>query len=211
MLTLIARDSPLSRAQVEEIKELLGNPSFNEIYIKTAGDLDLKTSLITAAPDFFTREIDAALLEDRADFAVHSAKDLPSPLRSGLEMIALTKGIDPRDCLVLKGRFDQLPLGAKIGTSSLRRQAMIPSLRSDLVAVDIRGTIDQRLSLLEEGLSGVIIAKAALIRLKKKVNLIDLDWPTAENQGKLAVVAKKGRKDLLALFKDINALSLSRT
>jgi hydroxymethylbilane synthase len=198
VLKIIARDSLLSKAQVREVKEEFGIHC-EEIYIKTQGDLDLTTSLtLMESTDFFTREIDDAILEGRADIAVHSAKDLPAILREGLELMALTQGVDSRDALVLKKGYsvETLPLGAAIGTSSLRRQNHIKSLREDLTYLDIRGAVDRRLSLLESDphLFGLIVAKAALIRLNIPGG-ITLDWPVAENQGKLALVCKKGKKN----------------
>lgn len=206
MYSLIARDSSLSKAQVKEVKELFGLETMEEIYIKTSGDLDLKTSLMTlGATDFFTKEIDDAILEGKADIAIHSAKDLPAILREGLETIAMTKGVDPRDALVMKEgyAFQNLPKGALIGTSSLRRQEAILALRNDLGFIDIRGAIEQRIALLDTlpGLYGVVIAKAALIRLNLlHLNYIDLEGETAENQGKLAIVARKGRGEIKKLF-----------
>jgi hydroxymethylbilane synthase/uroporphyrinogen III methyltransferase/synthase len=196
MLRVIARDSLLSKAQDKEIRQQWGI-DFEEIYIKTQGDLDLTTSLtLMESTDFFTREIDEAILEERADIAVHSAKDLPRALREGLELVALTEGVDSRDALVLKKGYSlqTLPLGAAIGTSSIRRQNHIKSLREDLTYLDIRGSVDRRLSLLETlpHLFGLIVAKAALIRLNIPGG-ITLDWPVAENQGKLALVCKKGK------------------
>lgn len=212
-IVVVARDSPLSQVQVkevyQEIQKYHPNIFFEEILIKTTGDYDLKTSLRNLPKtDFFTKEIDESLLLGKADIGIHSAKDLPIPLPSGLTIIALTKGIDSSDSLVFRpGHFlEGIPSGAKIATSSERREEVVRTLRSDLTFVDIRGTIHQRLEKLESGqVDGVVIAEAALIRLKlTHLNRKRLPGPTAEGQGQLAVVAKADNLQIADFFKCID-------
>lgn len=200
-----ARDSKLSRAQVEEIlRELLAfhpHVVFDPIWMKTTGDHDLKTSLKTLGKtDFFTKELDEKLLSRDIQIAIHSAKDLPDPLPSGLKVVALTRGVDPSDSLVFNEA--ELPQGARIGTSSQRREEMLLKWRPDLKCVDIRGTIDHRLSLLDRGdLEGLVVAEAALIRLKlTHRKRMPLDGDTAFLQGRLAVVARDDDAQMEELF-----------
>src|SRR5437660_354876 len=106
-IVVAARASPLSRAQVEEVQQALRlfhpNITFQTKWLETTGDKDLTTSLRDLPQDnFFTKEIDEMLLSGACQIAIHSAKDLPDPLPKGLKRIALTKGVDPRDALVLK-------------------------------------------------------------------------------------------------------------
>ncbi|MCK4422599.1 MAG: hydroxymethylbilane synthase [Candidatus Omnitrophica bacterium] len=168
-----ARSSPLALKQIEEIIPLLKkvHPEFvfNLVRIDTAGDKDKVTPLEKLeGTDFFTREIEQALLREKIDLAVHSAKDMPDVLPEGLEIAVILKSIDPYDVLVSKGnlKLDELPSGAKIGTSSLRRKIQLKSFRRDFQIVDIRGNIEERLSKLNESdLDAIVLAAAGLIRL----------------------------------------------
>jgi hydroxymethylbilane synthase len=212
-LTVGARSSPLSRVQVEEVlqelREFHPQVEFIPICMQTTGDKDQKTSLRTLEKtDFFTKEIDALQLSGGCRISIHSAKDLPDPLPKGLVLVALTKGVDPSDVIVLREHetLQSLPLGAKIGTSSVRRETNIKALRSDLVCVDIRGNIQTRLSLLDEGyVDGLVMAEAALIRLKlTHLNRIQLPGERAQLQGQLAVIALETDQEMLQLFSCID-------
>jgi hydroxymethylbilane synthase len=212
-IKVAARDSLLSQVQVqevfEELKKFHSEVRFETTFLKTTGDLDLKTSLtLLEKTDFFTREIDQLVLKGICDVGIHSAKDLPDPLPEGLERYALTQGVDPSDSLVLREgeTLQSLPYGAKIGTSSLRRMQMIKIYREDAVAVDIRGNIQQRLQLLEEKkVDAVMMAEAALIRLKMThLNRIHLQGDTAPLQGRLAVIGRKHENQIKRYFKDID-------
>ena len=201
-LRAAARSSALSRAQVEEIRSLLPpTTAFDVTFVETYGDLDRETSLRTLGrTDFFTREVDQLVLSGECDFGIHSAKDLPEPLTKGLTLFALTRGIDPRDALVLRPgvTLDTLPPGSVIATSSERRIDAVKALRQDFTFIDLRGTIEERLSMLEKGLAdGVVIAEAALIRLKLDVNRIYLPGTTVAAQGQLAIVGLTARKQIL--------------
>ncbi len=150
------------------------------------------------------------LLQGTIRVAVHSAKDLPDPLPEGLSLIALTKGVDPRDSLVFREGMDlySLPPNAKIGTSSLRREEMIRSLRSDLIFVDIRGTIEERLSLLERGVvAGLVVAEAAIIRVRLEIpNRQILPGETALHQGRLAILAREEDEEMKTLFAPLHSI-----
>lgn len=200
-LTMGARASRLAKVQWEEMAKELSlfglNLELTPLWIETCGDKDKVSSLKgEIPPDFFTRELDAALLDGEIDLAVHSAKDLPDPLPSELEIFHMTQGIDPRDALLMRegSSLYTLPAGARIGTSSLRREDAVRSLRPDLFFVDIRGNIEERIALLEEGkVEGLVVAEAALIRLQlTHWNRVYLPGPTAKGQGRLALVGKKG-------------------
>jgi hydroxymethylbilane synthase len=139
------------------------------IDIDTYGDRDKITPISEIEEtDFFTREIEEALLRGEIDFAVHSAKDLPQRLPPGLCIAAITQSVDAYDALVAKNNLTlgELPYGAKIGVSSRRRKRQLKVYRQDFQLVDIRGNIQERLEKLESlKLDAVIIAAAALIRL----------------------------------------------
>ncbi len=179
-----ARSSPLSRAQVDEIRREF-NLDFRVIWVETTGDRDKTTSLRgLEKTDFFTRELDEMVLSGQIDAAVHSAKDLPDPLPDGLVIAALSKGVDPRDSLVIKREPVRV-----VATSSLRREEAVRILYPDCQLIDVRGTIEERL---QKDVDGVVVAEAALIRLKlTHLERIFLPGPTAPLQGKLAIVCRK--------------------
>lgn len=137
--------------------------------IKTQGDRMAETPLAQmGGKEVWTKEIEQALLDGKIDLAVHSLKDLPTRLPEGCVLGAVSPREDPRDALISKGDvlFDDLPRGAIIATSSLRRQAQLQYARPDLQFVDIRGNVDTRLKKLEiENLDGIILAAAGLNRL----------------------------------------------
>ena len=150
------RNSPLALRQVEEVRLSLRKAypdiRMSLVGIDTYGDMDKDTPISEIeGSDFFTREIDEALLKGEVDFAIHSAKDLPDKLREGLAIVAITKSIDPDDGLVSRSTLtlDELPRRAKIGTSSLRRKEGLERYRPDFKIVDIRGNIEERLELLD--------------------------------------------------------------
>ena len=199
-----ARASKLSQVQVQEIQSFFPDLEFELLLVKTTGDNDLQTSLRTLdKTDFFTKEIDQMLLEGKCRIAIHSAKDLPDPLPLGLKVVALTKGVDPRDMLVYN--CDPLPLGAKIGTSSIRREHNLLEWRPDLNCVDIRGTIEQRLAQLDAGIvDGLVMAEAALIRLGLTYRRrMPIHGEVAPLQGRLAVVARVDDIEMDELFAKI--------
>jgi hydroxymethylbilane synthase len=153
------RASPLALKQAEELLGELrkASPELKTeiITIETTGDKDRETPISDIeGSDFFTREIDRVLLKGKIDFAVHSAKDLADGLDKGLIIAAMTASIDPYDVLVSRSglKLDELPPGAKIGTSSRRRKSQLKKYRSDFQIVDIRGNIEERLKLLDNGI-----------------------------------------------------------
>ncbi len=212
MIHIAARQSPLSQAQVKEVlnalNEFYPDATFQTTFVETHGDQDQQTSLRTLdKTDFFTREIDQLVQSGICQAGIHSAKDLPDPLPDDLAIAAITEGVDPSDSLVLREgeTVKTLPPGALVATSSPRREEAVRALRSDLKFCDLRGTIGQRLTLLETGeADGVVVAEAALIRLGlTHLNRVRLPGETVPGQGKLAIVVQKEDRETAKLFECI--------
>src|ERR1700689_1019026 len=168
MLVIASRGSPLALWQARWVAQqltALGHESRIEI-IKTTGDKITSVPLNqVGGKGLFTKEIEEALLEGRADLAVHSLKDLPTELPAGLVLAATPEREDPRDALVGRKLAD-LAHGAKLGTSSLRRAAQLRKLRPDLHIEPVRGNLDTRLRKLDEGqYDAILLAAAGLKRL----------------------------------------------
>jgi len=209
------RTSPLALKQVGEVLSALKNlyPGIGAeiVGIDAYGDKDRTTPISeTEGGDFFTREIDKALLRGEIDFAVHSAKDLPDILEKGLSIAAITKSIDPFDVLVSKSglKLGELPCGARIGTSSLRRKEALKRFRPDFQMIDIRGNIEERLGLLD-GLDGIVIAAAGLIRLGLEDRItqripFDILRPHPL-QGALAIVTRSYDLDLIKFLSKLDS------
>lgn len=203
-----ARSSPLSRAQFEEVRNALQcGSSLEPVWVQTTGDIDKQTSLRALdKTNFFTKELDEMLLQGKIRISIHSAKDLPDPIPKGLSLIALTKGVDPRDSLVFRPH-ENLAMIRTIATSSERREEVVRSLRSGLRFVDLRGTIGERLALLEKRVvDGVVVAEAALIRLGlTHLNRLILPGETAPMQGRLAILSQEGDEEMSRIFKPLDA------
>lgn len=178
--------------------------------IKTTGDLAPEVPLARiGGRALFTKQIDEALLDDRIDLAVHSLKDLPTLLPDGIVIAAVSPREDPRDALVGRGplRWSDLPRGATIGTSSLRRRAQMLNLRPDLTVVDLRGNVDTRLAKLDAHLewTGILLATAGLVRLGLEDRIgerlaPDLMLP-APGQGALAVTVRADERPVEAVVR----------
>jgi hydroxymethylbilane synthase len=200
VLRIGARPSRLSLKQAEEMGRHLRGAKFEIIPIYTQGDKDKLTPISgVEGTDFFTKEIDSALLAEEIDMAVHSTKDLPTILPEGLEVIFKTPSISPYEALVTRDRrkLNELAAGSSVGTSSARRKAQIMLLRNDLKVVSVRGDIYERIALVKEGkIDALIVAHAALIRLGLQgcaSEIFPLDvFPAHIDQGKLSLVARKG-------------------
>ena len=143
------------------------------VRIKTAGDRLQNASLTAIGAEagskgVFIKEIEDALLEGTVDIAVHSMKDVPTETPDGLIFSAIPKREDPRDCLISRGGISlkDLPKGARVGTSSLRRQAQLRHARPDLALMDVRGNVDTRLRKLDDGeFDAIVLALAGVTRL----------------------------------------------
>ena len=210
-IRVLARSSPLSRIQSQEaidgFRHVFPGHAFAIEYLTSIGDKDQNTPLTDPGVpgDFFTRELDAAQLEGRADLVVHSAKDLPDPLPDGLALAAFLPGRDPRDALVVREGVD-LRDGGVVGTSSPVREAAIRTLYPDIVCKSIRGSIGKRLEQLDAGLyDAVIIAGCALQRLGLEERITEwLDYETTPQQGRLAITVREDRTDLLAPLRGVD-------
>jgi len=216
-IEVAARSSLLSRAQVDEVLQEIRahHPqlSFQTHWVETQGDRDLATSLrFLDKTDFFTREVDTLVRARQCRLSIHSAKDLPGQLPEGLHLIALTRGLDSRDALVLREgeTLSHLPQGARIGTSSVRREKAIHALCADFLCTDVRGTIEKRLALLDNGaLDGLIVAEAALLRLGlQRRNRVMLPGESAPLQGRLAILAREEDEEMKRLFAPIDTRAL---
>lgn len=194
MLTIGSRGSQLALWQARYIQarlEALGVASRIEI-IRTTGDKITDVPLAkVGGKGLFTKEIEEALLDGRIDLAVHSLKDLPTELPAGLVLAAIPEREDTADALI-GARLDELPQGACVGTSSLRRAAQLRALRPDLVIENIRGNLDTRLRKLDEGqYHAILLAAAGLRRLGWAERITELLTPErmvpAVGQGALAI------------------------
>jgi uroporphyrinogen III methyltransferase/synthase len=204
-----SRTSNLALKQAEEISGLLPGLNFTLLPMQSFGDKNKQISLIdNNINDIFTRELDEALLNGDADLAIHSAKDLPYPLPDGLEVIALTGAFDKTDVLVSRTgkKLDELPSNPKLGTSSLLRKAELLKIRTDIEIVSIRGTIEERIEMVDNGtVDAIIVAGCALKRLGLEKRIAEiLPFETHPLQGNLAIVAKKGDSKLRELFSPID-------
>ena len=172
-LIIGSRGSKLALVQANWVKERLEaqhpNLDVEIVVIKTSGDIFTEAPLSQiGGKGLFTKEIEEALLARRINLAVRSLKDLPTVLPRGLCLTAVSQREDGRDALV-SGKYkslDELPNGAVVGTSSLRRQSQLRQIRSDLEIKNLRGNLDTRLRKLDEGhYDAIILACAGLIRL----------------------------------------------
>jgi hydroxymethylbilane synthase len=199
-LVVATRGSRLALAQTGIVIDALknANPDVNfEIKrITTKGDTQTKVALWQLSGfGFFTKQVEEALLAGEADIAIHSFKDMPTEQTEGLAISAVCERFFPQDCVVSNTSavsFEDLPEGAKIGTSSFRRIAQIKHLRGDLETTTIRGNVETRLSKAESGqVDAVILARAGLERLgladKISFSFDPLEFIPAPAQGALAV------------------------
>ncbi|MGE5702962.1 MAG: hydroxymethylbilane synthase [Clostridia bacterium] len=194
---------------IDQLKQLHPGSSFTVHEIVTKGDriVDVTLSKV-GGKGLFVKEIEQSLFEKETDMAVHSLKDMPSELPEGLVIGAIPKRVDPRDVLIsLSGKtLDELPEGALVGTSSLRRSAQLLNYRPDLRIQSIRGNIDTRLrKLKEEGFDAIVLAAAGLERVQWEGTItqflpVEISLP-AVGQGALAIECRADDTEMLALLK----------
>ena len=201
-LRIGSRGSQLALWQANHISALLrarGHEVEIEI-IHTTGDKITDVALaMVGTKGMFTKEIEEALAAGLVDLAVHSLKDLPTELPPGFEIAAITKREDARDAFCSReyASFQELPQGARVGTSSLRRQAQLKAVRPDLDIYPLRGNVDTRLRKLEQGeYDAIILASAGLNRLGKtelvrEIIPVEIMCPAA-GQGALGIEIRKG-------------------
>ena len=217
-LRIGTRGSALALAQASEARARLmaahGLPqeAFEIVPISTSGDRIQDRPLSEAGgKGLFTKELEEALLDGRIDIAVHSSKDMPTVLPDGLELSAFLPREDPRDAFIGKAArsIRELPEGAVVGSSSLRRQALIRRMRPDLRVETFRGNVQTRLSKLEAGVAdGTILAIAGLRRLKLEhvaTDLMALEmFPPAPGQGAICIESRTGDGETERLVAVIN-------
>ena len=216
-LTLGTRGSLLALTQgrwVAAELEANGGPAVTLEVIRTLGDERLDQPLHEiSGQGLFTRELDEALLSGRIELAVHSLKDLPTELREGLCIAATPSRVDPRDVLVApegaQTTLASLEKDAVVGTSSLRRVALLRAFRRDVTPRMIRGNVDTRLRKLDEGqFDALILAGAGLTRLGLQGRATEwlerTSWLPAPGQGALAIVTRAEDADTRQLLKDLN-------
>lgn len=211
------RGSKLALAQAEyvqkKLKEQYPEHEFELVTVKTTGDKFVHVPMReVGTKGIFIKELEEKLLDGSIDLAVHSMKDMPAELPEGLMITRPWKREDPRDVLILReaSSLEELPLGARVATGSLRRKYQLLRLRPDLEVPDIRGNVETRIRKMEEEkLDGIVLAAAGLKRLHLEDRITRYFTPEemipAPGQGVLAIELKETREDvraLLSVFED---------
>jgi hydroxymethylbilane synthase len=185
------------------------------VTIRTTGDKrGAEPFAEIGAKGLFTKELETALLRGRVDCCVHSLKDLPTAFADGIELGAVLEREDPRDVLVVSSFADgrtlaELPAGSRVGTSSLRRRALLRHARPDLEAVELRGNVPTRLKKLDAGsVHAAILAAAGLLRLGARQRITAWleppDWLPAPGQGAIAVQIRSGDQRMRELLQGVH-------
>ncbi|XQW85056.1 hydroxymethylbilane synthase [Thalassotalea piscium] len=212
LVRIATRKSALALWQAEYVKAQLekfhANVTVELVPMTTKGDIILDTPLAkVGGKGLFVKELEVAMLENRADIAVHSMKDVPVEFPEGLGLEVICPREDPRDAFVSNtiDKFEQLPQGAIVGTSSLRRQCQIKALRPDLDIRDLRGNVNTRLAKLDKGeYDAIILAAAGLIRLKMPERIREFIAPElmlpANGQGAVGIECRSDDATIKALL-----------
>lgn len=221
-LIIASRESRLAMWQAEHVRDQLATLypacTIEILGMTTRGDQILDRALSkVGGKGLFVKELEVAMAEGRADFAVHSLKDVPMDLPDGYELAAILEREDPRDAFVSNdyGSLDELPVGAIVGTSSLRRQALISARYPHLVIHPLRGNLDTRLRKLDQGdYAAIILAAAGLKRLGLPERIraflpVEQSLPAA-GQGAMAIEVAANRPELLAYLAPLNHLATSQ-
>ena len=217
-LRIATRGSKLALRQTHIVADLLraSDPELDieVVTVTTTGDKDQRPYAEIGGKGLFMGEVEREVLEGRADIAVHSAKDLTSELAEGCAIVCVPQRASSHDVVVGGGsgdgasRLSALEAGATVGTSSMRRRALLAEVRPDLEVVEFRGNLDTRLAKVERGeVDAAILAAAGIERLGHDVDVGALDpeaWPPAPAQGALAVEARSDRSDLQELFAQLD-------
>lgn len=206
-LTIATRESRLALWQAEHVQDLLTQRGHQVglLGMTTLGDQILDRALSkVGGKGLFVKELEVALEDGRADLAVHSLKDVPMELPDGFVLACVMEREDPRDAFVsnLHANLASLPQGAVVGTSSLRRMALLRSLRPDLKIEPLRGNLDTRLRKLDDGMyAAIVLAAAGLKRLGLGQRIRDTFEPTemlpAAGQGALGIEVRSQRQDVI--------------
>ena len=205
-LTIATRESRLALWQAEHVKALLEGHghTVSLLGMTTQGDQILDRSLSkVGGKGLFVKELEVALEEGRANLAVHSLKDVPMDLPEGFDLACVMEREDPRDAWVSStyAHLNDLPQGAVVGTSSLRRTVLLRALRPDLKIEPLRGNLDTRLRKLDEGqYDGIVLAAAGLKRLGMQERIRHIFETTemlpAAGQGALGIEVRSNRRDV---------------
>jgi hydroxymethylbilane synthase len=208
-----------TRAFVSQLLAAHPGLTVKELLVTTTGDVIQDRPLAEiGGKGLFVKEIEQALIEGRADFAVHSMKDMPPQLADGLTIATIPLREDARDVLIGSGTFEQLPREAKVGTSSLRRQVQLTAVRPDVRCVPLRGNVDTRIRRCQEGVVDAIVLAAAGLRRLGWVDRITQFLPTslclpAAGQGALAIETRNAdprtREILAPLHHDDTAMRIA--
>ncbi len=209
-IVIATRESRLALWQAEHVKALLEGLGCHVslLGMTTQGDQILDRSLSkVGGKGLFVKELEVALQEGRADIAVHSLKDVPMDMPEGFDLACVMEREDPRDAWVSAGYacLEDLPQGAVVGTSSLRRTVLLRALRPDLKIEPLRGNLDTRLRKLDEGqFAGIVLAAAGLKRLglgQRIRHIFETEQMLpAAGQGALGIEIRSDRADLRALL-----------
>jgi len=215
-LLIGTRGSRLARIQAETVREMLSSLHPDRAWllreIRSEGDVRRQASLASiGGRGVFVKALEDKLLAGEIDLAVHSLKDMPTRLATGLKIGAVLPREDVRDALISRGgpTLDDLPTGAVVGSGSARRRAQLLAYRSDLVVQDVRGNVDTRLRKLSGGgYDAMILAAAALIRLQR-TSVISQWLPLtlmlpAVGQGALAVEVRESDEEVRTLIQPLN-------
>ncbi|KEY91364.1 porphobilinogen deaminase [Candidatus Photodesmus blepharus] len=215
-IRIATRKSPLALWQAHYVKNALKAKypglEIDLVTIVTKGDVILDTPLANiGGKGLFIKELELAILENRADLAVHSMKDVPVTLPDGLGLVAVCEREDPRDAFIsnIYACIDDLPRGAVIGTCSLRRQCQIKEYRPDIVIKELRGNIDTRLDKLDAcKYDAIVLASAGLKRLKRQDRIRSFIEPEkslpAAGQGAIGIECRLDDKKLSQLLAPLN-------
>lgn len=205
------RGSQLALTQAKAFMQDLGfhGNDYDLSVIKTTGDIRQEERFTEmGVKGIFVKELDEALLRKEIDFAIHSFKDLPSQLHADIHLVAVSPCLDSRDAFVSKkyASIDDLPQGAIIGSSSVRRHAQILSHRSDLIVKDLRGNVETRVRKMKEGeYDAIILAAAGLKRMGMESEIRSFLDPKkfvpCVGQGILAITSLKTNQDIEKLLK----------
>lgn len=218
-LRIGTRGSALALWQANHIKDKLAElhgVAAELVRIRTSGDHFQSASVAQIGAEFgtkgvFIKELEDALLAGTVDLAVHSMKDVPTETPRGLTFPAITKREDPRDCLISRDtrKLAELPQGARIGTSSLRRQAQLRHYRADLQVVELRGNVDTRLRKVAAGeFDAIVLALAGVTRLGARERVTEIlpaeRMLPAVGQGALGIETREGDRETSALVAALN-------
>ncbi|MUL16727.1 hydroxymethylbilane synthase [Aliivibrio fischeri] len=213
---IATRKSPLALWQAHFVKDALqaAHPGLEVelVTMVTKGDIILDTPLAkVGGKGLFVKELEVAMLEGRADLAVHSMKDVPVEFPDGLGLVTICEREDPRDAFVSNtyNNIDELPQGAVVGTCSLRRQCQLKEARPDLIIKELRGNVGTRLQKLDDGnYDAIILACAGLIRLGLEDRIKSAIEPEqslpAVGQGAVGIEARLDDDRLRALLEPLN-------